>query len=400
MNNLEYKNILVITSLYPCDEIRVTNNTSVCHYFAKEWVKIGYNVRVIFNYNVYPRFFYPFMRLFRKQMSNIFGVSIQDVYVGKHKRYEKDGIPVDLIPIKKARPGAGFSDKVIEQQETAIVSVLEKNGFKPDFVLGHFTHPNLELVIKLKEHFGIKGTIALHGAETGYSETDAKLFNKVDMVGYRSYPTKWAFEKLYGEKPFFMCPSGVPEEYITQPRNFIKAVSEFIYVGTFMRRKYASCLVPAIAKSYGEAPYSITFVGDGDDKSQIIKKAKQNQCSDRIRFTGRLSRDEIWQHLDKAEVFIMISKIETFGLVYLEAMARGCIVVASKNEGMDGIIENGVNGFLCEAGNEEELQSIVECIKSLTPEQLCTISEESIRTARKYTDHNVAEDYIKAIDKY
>lgn len=392
------KNILLVTSLYPCDDIRITNNTSVCHYFAIEWMKMGYHVRVIFNYNVYPRFFYPLMRVFRKQMSNIFGVSIQDVFVGNHIRYEKDGIQVDLLPIKKARPGAGFSDEVIKQQELAIRRLLEKDDYKPDFVLGHFTHPNLELVVRLKEYYGIKGTIALHGAETGYSEDDAKQFDKVDMVGYRSYPTKWAFEKLYGEKAFFMCPSGVPGKFITQPRVFKEPVSKFIYVGTFMRRKYASCLVPAIAKTYGDEPYSMTFVGDGYDKSQIVKKAIENDCTDKVFFTGRISRDEIWKHLDTAEVFIMISKIETFGLVYLEAMARGCIVVASKNEGMDGIIEDGVNGFLCEAGNEVELQGIVERIRRLTLERLNALSVESIKTAKKYTDHNVAETYIKAID--
>lgn len=391
-------NILLITSLYPCDGIKVTNNTNVCHYFAREWVKMGYNVRVIFNYNVYPRVFYPFMKMFRKQMSNIFGVSIQDEYVWKHIRYEKEGIQVDLLPIKKARPGAGFSNDVVTKQKEEIIRIFNKDGFKPDFVFGHFTHPNLELVVKLKEHYGIKGTIALHGAEKWYSETDAKLFDKVDMVGYRSYPTKWAFEKIYGKKPFFMCPSGVPEKYITQPRFFPHGVSKYIYVGTFMRRKYASCLVPAIAKAYTNEPFSITFIGDGDDKGQIIKKAKDNNCSDKVHFTGRISREEIWQHLDEAEVFIMISKIETFGLVYLEAMARGCVVVASKNEGMDGIIKDGVNGFLCEAGNEKELQNVIERIRNLTPPQLCAMSEESIKTAKKYTDYNVAEAYIKSID--
>lgn len=392
------KKILLLTSLYPCDDIRITNNTAVCHYFAKEWVKMGYNVRVIFNYNVYPRIFYPFMKMFRKQMSNIFGVSIQDVYVGKHLQYKKDGILVDLLPIKKSRPGSGFSEEVIEQQVESVKGIIDRDGFKPDFVLGHFTHPNLELVVKLKEHYGVTGTISLHGPENGFLETDALLFSKVDMVGYRSHPTKWAFEKLYGEKPYFICPSGVPEKYITQSRKFERGVSNFIYVGTFMKRKYASCLVPAIANAYKKDKYTITFVGDGDDKKQIVSKAKECNCTERIHFTGRIPREEIFRHLDKSDVFIMISKIETFGLVYLEAMARGCIVVASKNEGMDGIIEHGKNGFLCTAGDEKELQIIIEQIKGMSPSQLESMSIESINTAQQYTDSNVARDYIKAID--
>lgn len=393
------KKILLITSLYPCDDIKILNNTSVCHYFAQEWVKMGYQVRVIFNYNIYPVILYPFLKLFKKQMANIFGISIQDVYIKKPYQYEKDGILVDLLPIYKAKPGGGFSEEVIIKQFQKIISILSTDGYIPDMVLGHFTHPNLELVDKLKEYYAAIGTIALHGAETGYSEKDASLFNKMDYIGYRSYPTKWLFEKLYGQKPFFMCPSGVPESYITEPKVFTKPVSHFIYVGTFMKRKYPSCLVSAIANVYQNEYFNITFVGDGDDKRQIIKRAKEAKCIDRLIFTGRIPREEIFRHLDKADVFIMISKIETFGLVYLEAMARGCIVVASKNEGMDGIIENGKNGFLCEAGNEIELEQIVCHIKNMTIEQLRRMSEESINTAKKYTDFNVAKEYIESIDK-
>lgn len=393
------KNILLVTSLYPCDAIKILNNTAVCHYFAKEWLKMGYNVRVVFNYNVYPRIFYPFMKMFRKQMSNIIGVSIQDVYVGKHLQYEKDGILVDLIPIKKARPGAGFSDDVIGQQVEAIKEIIERDSFKPDFVLGHFVHPNLEIVAKLKKYYGAVGTVSLHGHEKCFSTTDALLFSEIDMIGFRSYPIRWTCEKTYGEKPCFMCPSGVPEKYITKSRLFDEGVSNFIYVGTFMKRKYASCLVPAISNVYKDEQFTITFVGDGDDKKQIIGKANECRCIDNVHFTGRIPRNEIFSLLDQSDVFIMISKIETFGLVYLEAMARGCIVVASKNEGMDGIIQHGVNGFLCKAGDEVELQHIIEYIKQMTPEQLNNMSVESIKTAKQYTDYNVARDYIKAIDK-
>lgn len=144
--------------------------------------------------------------------------------------------------------------------------------------------------------------------------------------------------------------------------------------------------------------FKITFVGAGNDKRQIVRKAKESRCTDRIHFTGRIPREEIFSLLDRSDVFIMISKIETFGLVYLEAMARGCIVVASKNEGMDGIIKHGFNGFLCTAGDEKELQIVIEQIKGMSSHQLESMSIESIKTAQQYTDSNVARDYIKAID--
>lgn len=46
-----------------------------------------------------------------------------------------------------------------------------------------------------------------------------------------------------------------------------------------------------------------------------------------------------------SDCFIMISKNEAFGLVYLEAMSAGCITIASRGEGFDGVIIHGVNGF-------------------------------------------------------
>ena len=110
--------------------------------------------------------------------------------------------------------------------------------------------------------------------------------------------------------------------------------------------------------------------------------------------TGRIPRESVIDYLKEADVFVMISKDELFGLVYLEAMALGCITIGSRNEGIDGIIEDGVNGFLCEAGNEDELRSIIDKIKSMSSSQLMQISNNAKQTAFYYSDVNVVERYI------
>lgn len=93
----------------------------------------------------------------------------------------------------------------------------------------------------------------------------------------------------------------------------------------------------------------------------------------------------------------MISEEETFGLVYLEAMSMGCITIASRNEGMEGIIEDGVNGFLCKAGDEKELAVIIDRINQMSNDELHTISQNASQTAMRLTDENVAADYINHI---
>lgn len=108
---------------------------------------------------------------------------------------------------------------------------------------------------------------------------------------------------------------------------------------------------------------------------------------------------QVVEHLKNSAVFIMISRKETFGLVYLEAMATGCITVAARGEGFDGIIEDGVNGFLCEAGNVAELtEIIIRKIKTMPPKNLQKISRKAIETAIELTEEKAAKRYLEAIE--
>ena len=92
---------------------------------------------------------------------------------------------------------------------------------------------------------------------------------------------------------------------------------------------------------------------------------------------------------------VMISRGEAYGLVYLEAMARGCITIASRNEGFDGVIVDCENGFLCKAGDANELADTIRRINFLTAEERQAISERAIETAKRLTDEKVAKLYVE-----
>ena len=93
----------------------------------------------------------------------------------------------------------------------------------------------------------------------------------------------------------------------------------------------------------------------------------------------------------------MISEGEAYGLVYLEAMARGCITIASRDEGFDGVIVDGVNGFLCKAGDAGELAAIIRKINAMPPEQKRKISLNAWETAKGLTDYLAAKRYIEDV---
>ena len=395
------KNILLLSSLYPSDDVKTKNNTSVCHYFAKEWLKMGYNVRVFYLYNEYPRFLYPILKIAQGFLAN--KVSTAILAERKHQEYNylMDGIKVTRIPVYKKKPHGDFSENVISLTVDRVRTIIHRESFVPDYILGHCILPGVRIVSSLGASFPNAVTaVTIHGIENKKILTVQNCLPKIDYIGYRSYPIKNSFEQIYGERPCFMCFSGVPESYITQGgKNFENGVHKYIYVGNFMKRKFPSVIIPAIAKNYKEGDFSITYVGDGNGKNTIDKQVKEYHAENNVIFTGRVDRTEVTKLMDNSEVFIMISKAETFGLVYLEAMARGCITIASRNEGMDGIIVNGENGFLCNAGDSEELGRIIEAIKQMDQDSLCKVSMMAIKTASKMTDKIMAEEYIKALSR-
>ena len=95
----------------------------------------------------------------------------------------------------------------------------------------------------------------------------------------------------------------------------------------------------------------------------------------------------------EVDIFILPSKNETFGMVYLEAMASGCITVCSKGDGVDGIIKDSINGFLC-----DDVEQVFERIMKF--EDKNWILENSYNTIRNYTDLIVANHYLKNIGVY
>jgi glycosyltransferase involved in cell wall biosynthesis len=143
--------------------------------------------------------------------------------------------------------------------------------------------------------------------------------------------------------------------------------------------------------------FKLDYVGDGVERPKIKLLYEKNKSESEVYMWGNLSRVEVVNKLDESDCFIMISKGETFGLVYLEAMSRGLITIASRNEGMDGIIIDGQNGFFCNAGDYQDLSKVLNRINHLSNTERNAISRNAILTAKSFSDRRVAEIYLSAI---
>lgn len=396
-------NILVLTNIYPALDLE-KENTPIVHYFTKEWVKMGYNVRVVHYPANFPKIVMWGASLFKDVLSSKLGVVVRTSQTTETE-YELEGVRVKRIPLLKYKLHGSYSSRQIDKAYNKTLKYLGCHDFIPEIIISHWVNPQLEIMSRLKKEFGAKTCYVAHiptaEFEAIYTDEQSQtLIDKVDVIGFRSaYIKKKFLEKFRFSGPMFQCYSGIPEKYIpsiTVERLF-DDVNSFIFVGTLIKRKYPVSIIPAVKKALGDNNFNVTYIGSGQESTNIINCAKTLNVEKNVHLLGRVDRDEVVDQLKKHDVFIMISRSEAFGLVYLEAMAQGCITIASRNEGFDGIIEHGVNGFLCKAGDAEELAKIISGIREMSPEQLQKISNNAIETARGLTDKKAAKLYIDSV---
>lgn len=397
--------VFLLSSVYP-SQYTPRGTTPVVHYFTKEWALEGHKVHVFHTESCFPKAFYFFGRHFKKMLDSKLGHLVPDQ---APKEYDevKDGVCITHISLKKMKPHGRFPKKQIQRAFNTISSYVEKEGI-PDCFVGHWDNPQLELLYALKEKYHRPTCLVYHSNQFSqlyncYGKDTDVLVKDIDLVGFRSITAQANYEERFGKlKHLFIAASGVSRPFIEAGINDEKTINEvksFVYVGALINRKYPSTVITALSQAYQKDPFEITYIGEGDDKKQIQQRFDELGCNGKLSFTGRIPREDVIQYLKQADVFVMISKGEIFGLVYLEAMALGCITIAARHEGIDGIIEDGLNGFLCEAGNAEELASIIARIREMSPDELKTMSHKAKETAQAYSDVNVAKNYIDKLSK-
>jgi len=112
-------------------------------------------------------------------------------------------------------------------------------------------------------------------------------------------------------------------------------------------------VLPALLAQIPNLVYVIA--GDGRDKERLKNKVVSLGLQDNVVFTGFISEDEKQDHYRLADVFVMSGRGEGFGIVYLEAMACGIPVVASKVDGSRDAVRDGQLGILVDPDIPEEV---------------------------------------------
>ena len=152
----------------------------------------------------------------------------------------------------------------------------------------------------------------------------------------------------------------------------------------------------ALQKKFPDAVLDI--VGDGVEKDRLMQLSRELGVASAVTFHGYLENKKAIELMRNARFFIMASKPEGFGIVYLEAMANGCITIGTEGEGISDLIHSGENGFLVPADDPEAIvRAVEECLRDETLEE--RISREGIASAKELTWAANAEQYIEMFEQ-
>jgi len=174
---------------------------------------------------------------------------------------------------------------------------------------------------------------------------------------------RWAFG-LPADK-LIMVPNGVNfeayaserKEDLTQFRNRFALPQEKIvlFVGRLVFEKGAHVLVSAVPKVLEKIDAKFVIVGNGYMRDQLSDLVQKMGLAHKVMFTGFVD-DETLRRLQKsADVSVVPSLFEPFGIVALEAMAAGSPVVVSDTGGLSEIVSHEVDGMKVYAGNPDSL---------------------------------------------
>lgn len=393
--------ILILTAVYPRpDAPERSTATKVIQYFAAEWQKSGHEVVVVHTVNRLMRPIYHLPKGIKAKIKAKTGFEVPDRTIIKRADYVVDGIPVLRRGLFKLIPQRLHSRSAVLRAAKDIHGSLVAMGFAPDLIVGHWASPNAQLLAALRAYYSCPNALVFHGAE--YAEKFPKQISAaltgIDRVGARSAAIARRLSKALAlDCEPFICYSGIPDDYVermgdTAVSDFAQ-VTRFLYAGTLMERKCVNTVIEALSR-HTDRPWGLDIVGEGACLSSLQTLAAECGVSDRVIFHGRVSRERVLELMQEADVFTMVSEGEAFGLVYLEAMAAGCLTVGSRNEGIDGVIVDGENGFLCRAGNVGELADVYRRIFAMTPEERRTVAKKAKNTAAAMTDSAVAERYL------
>jgi glycosyltransferase involved in cell wall biosynthesis len=241
---------------------------------------------------------------------------------------------------------------------------LYRKGLKFDILHAHSFYPAGYGACELSKKYGIPLVVTEHSS--GLLKSNRRLPGYQQNLLRKTAENSSAFicvsesllqcinEQTKIAHKLFVVPNMVSSNFTCSKE---EEVEDFLFlsVGSLIKGKRHGFVVSCFEEAFaGMCNVRLQIAGDGKLHSSLQHQIANRGLSKQIQLLGNLSRAQLAIKFSACKAFILASAFETFGVVYIEAMACGKPVIAARNGGANGIV-NETNGILIDVDNREQL---------------------------------------------
>jgi N-acetyl-alpha-D-glucosaminyl L-malate synthase BshA len=172
-----------------------------------------------------------------------------------------------------------------------------------------------------------------------------------------------------------------------------------VHTSNFRKVKRVQDVIKIFANLHSEIPSKLLMIGDGPERTKIETLCRELNITDAVRFLGKLEAVE--EVLSVADLFLMPSEKESFGLAALEAMACEVPVISSNAGGLPELNVQGVTGFMSSVGDVEDMTR--NALLVLDKNNLPLFKENALKRAKEFDISKILplyeNYYLKILEK-
>jgi len=288
--------------------------------------------------------------------------------------------------------------------------VIERaiNVFSPDVILSH-TEISSMAALDAGKAMHIPVVAVMHGINTAprlntrsQLHVTVRVIDAADRVVLVGQTLKDHFSSISSRMDHFrVVYNGVKPPVIgkTSIHKSKEDITNIISVSNLVEGKGVDLNLEALGLLFkeGRTNWSYTIVGDGNQRTVLESMTRRLGLEGHVTFIGAVNHDEVYEFLSVADVFVLPSYREAFGVAYLEAMASGLPTIGVQGQGPEAFITHGETGFLVKPRDVNDLKDHIRSCLELT-EDVKTIALNGQKFVREnFTWNRHAEQLTKVL---
>ena len=276
--------------------------------------------------------------------------------------------------------------------------ILAKFG-KPDLIHAHFL-TNANIAISLKKYFQVPLVLTEHSSSVNKKILSSGTF-KLGQVTYSNADRVICVSRMLSfrlKEHWGINSDIIPNIVDTSLFSYIKKDSKiqdeftFLSVGNLTFNKGFDLLIDAFKKCKFDSSVSLKIIGQGEYYDELDKRIHKLGLSEQIKLLGFMDRRAIAKEMINSDIFVLSSRSETFGVVYIEAIASGLPVIGTTCGGPEDFItdENGILVPVDDVSSLAEaliyMYSNVDKYNKSKNSDACKLKHSPLNIARQITD--------------